>query len=126
MRRVQDRSAAGYVEHHQATPGRLDPYIMPSAGVPTLRQCLADRNFDPRTVELVRQGRGVVFLLAFARALRVQVTGALHVQIPDSAWRYEKSTITAFPGGRLLLQVPADDDTFGPNTAGTHEIPLPS
>ncbi|MGV8039157.1 MAG: hypothetical protein AB2L07_03480 [Thermoanaerobaculaceae bacterium] len=123
-RLVQDRSAAGYVRHHQATPGSLDPYIMPSAGVPTLRQCLVDRNFDPRTIELVRQGRGVVFLIAFARALRVPVTGALHEQRPDSAWRFEKSTITAFPGGRLILEVTADDTTFGPNVAGTHEIPL--
>ncbi|MCU0292357.1 MAG: hypothetical protein MUF10_10285 [Thermoanaerobaculaceae bacterium] len=106
-----------------ATAGDLEPFWMPQGGTPTLRQCLAGRYFDPRTAQVVREGQGVRFLLAFANAIGAQVTGAVQAQSPDSAWQFEKTTVIAFPGGRLVLRVTADDTTFGPDTAGTFEVP---
>jgi hypothetical protein len=81
------------------------------------------RDLDPQVGRAIRGGPGVRFLVAFADALGLPVTGAVHAQEPDPGWRFEGPTITASPGGSLSLSIPADDNTFGAGLQGDYIVP---
>lgn len=103
-----------------ATPGNLTSSWANNAQ--SIGDSLRLREIDSTNARLIRQGAGVQFLIAFANAIQLPVTGAMHAQLPDSGWQYEGPTLTAWPGGALQLHVPPRDTTFGPNTSGDYTI----
>ena len=104
----------------RATPGSLtSPWANTGQ---SFGDGLRRSEIDSANARLLRQGAGVQFLIAFANAMQLPVTGAIHAQLPDAGWEYEGPTITAWPGGALQLHVPPRDETFGPGTAGDYTI----
>jgi hypothetical protein len=108
------------IAQQRATPGTLNnPWLNTGQ---SLGDALRQQEIDGANARSIRQGAGVQFLIAFANAIHLPVTGAVHAQLPDAGWQYEGPTITAWPGGALRLHVPDGDETFGPNSAGDYAI----
>lgn len=102
----------------QATPGSLDHFG------PNVSDSLRHSSeLDTSTGRMIRTGQGVQFLMAFANAIGLPVTGAIHAQDPDPTWKFEGPTITAWPMGVLLLNIPQNDRTFGQVAPGDYGIP---
>jgi hypothetical protein len=106
----------------RATPGTLTPPMMNFSR--TLSESASAGELDGATSRAIRANQGVRFLIAFASAIGLTVTGAMHAQQPDSAggWRFQGPTISASPGGSLLLQVPRNSVGFSSNTAGSFTV----
>lgn len=110
----------GNVQRVVSTPGSLDTGWATPVGAALLQT----RELDTHTARILRGGAGIRFVLAFARALGLTTTAALHSQDPDASWRYEGPTVIASPHGALTLHVPMGDATFGLHVHGSYQVPF--
>lgn len=100
--------------HQEATPGSFDTPLHTSA-TPS-GEAIGTGEMDGPTSRMIRAGRGARFLIAFAAVIGLRVTGALHAQEPSRDWRYRGPTMTASPGGSLVIDVPRNSRGFDRNT----------
>lgn len=116
IKRVQ---GIGNMHRDVPTPGSFDT----GWGTTVTGALTQSRELDGHTGRLLRGGRGVRFLLAFASAIGLPTTAAMHAQEPDTSWRYEGPTMTAWPGGGLFLHIPPADPTFPSIAPGDYQVP---